>query len=336
MIWQLTEAKAGDMVRAQVGHIYHYGIFVDEETIVQFGLSPAARAASSDRDVCVCTSSVDVFLQGAFLEVGVPDKAERKKLKRPQEIVAAALARLGEKGYNILYNNCEHFAYECCFGEKYSSQTERVRALFQAFPILDIYVAKIPEGDFDASSIVPPARKEAILSAGSETVRRERYYVWKLLEYALLHTFGKKLSSLQFTQTPHGKWECNGCEFSLSHSHGVVCVALSRKPVGVDIELLAPPKSERFAQKILCEKEFAEYSTLPPSQQTQFLMEKWTQKESIFKCVQGEKLPSHIDTTAHQTMTKLLCIGESTYCLSVASPCLDRLRLHENVSLQGL
>ena len=30
------------------------------------------------------------------------------------------LAKAREKGYNILNNNCEHFANECYFGEKKS------------------------------------------------------------------------------------------------------------------------------------------------------------------------------------------------------------------------
>ena len=121
--------------------------------------------------MCVCSSDIDVFLQGGFLEVGEAEKAERKKLRKPKEIVKAATARLGGKGYNILYNNCEHFAYECCFGEKYSSQTERVRALFQSFPILDIYVAQIPERDFELSPVYPPLRQQSIVSAKSENCK---------------------------------------------------------------------------------------------------------------------------------------------------------------------
>ena len=322
------------MVRVQIGLIYHYGIYVDDATIVQFGLSPAIRGVvSSDRDVCVCTSDLPTFLQGGALEVGIPDETEQTKLRSPQDVVLAARARLGEKGYNILYNNCEHFAYECCFGEKYSSQTERIRARFQSFPILDVYVAQIPEGDFDVDSITPPLRKQAILSASHKRVQRERYYVWKLLEYAILHTFGKKMHTLQFTQSETGKWLSDGCEFSLSHSHGVVCVALSRKPVGVDIERLETPSIHRFAEKILCEREWQAFLSLPVSQQTQFLMEKWTQKESIFKCVQGPSYPSQIDTAAHPTISKTLTIGEQSFCLSVASECIDRLRLHTNVRL---
>lgn len=334
MNWLMKEACVGDIVRVKAGNIYHYGVFVTEEEIIQFGLSPLARVGISDRDVCVCASTVEVFLQGGFLEVGEPDKKERRTLRKPQQIIEIARNRIGEKGYSILYNNCEHFAYECAFGEKYCSQTDRVRALFHSFPILDVYIAAMPDGELpDLSSVHPPERRQAIAIAKSEKVQRERYYVWKLLEYALARTFGWKLKDLQFTQTPQGKWECDKCEFSLSHSHGVLCVALSRKPVGVDIERIAPPPTTRFAEKILCEEELAEFAAIANDAQTEYLIEKWTQKESIFKCLQGEHSLLRINTLRHETISKTLTVDGQAYCLSVASSCTARLRLYENVDL---
>ena len=38
---------------------------------------------------------------------------------------------MGEGGYHILYNNCEHFANECVTGKHYSEQVEGVRELFR-------------------------------------------------------------------------------------------------------------------------------------------------------------------------------------------------------------
>ena len=40
-------------------------------------------------------------------------------------------ARIGEGGYNIIHNNCEHLAYECVFGEKKSEQTDAIRAFWR-------------------------------------------------------------------------------------------------------------------------------------------------------------------------------------------------------------
>ena len=128
-----------------------------------------------------------------------------------------ARARLGEKGYHILYNNCEHFAYDCLYGKKVCTQTDDVRALFQKMPIANVYIAEIPNQS-EWGEVYPPARQAEIDAVKNEKVKREKYYVWKLLEYALLHAFGKRIEEISFTKSVNGKWECDFCYFSLSHS----------------------------------------------------------------------------------------------------------------------
>ena len=39
-----------------------------------------------------------------------------------RDIVREALSRIGEIGYNVLWNNCEHFASYCRYGVKWSEQ----------------------------------------------------------------------------------------------------------------------------------------------------------------------------------------------------------------------
>ena len=38
------------------------------------------------------------------------------------DIVREALSKIGEIGYNVLWNNCEHFASYCRYGVKWSEQ----------------------------------------------------------------------------------------------------------------------------------------------------------------------------------------------------------------------
>lgn len=125
MEWTEREPRCGDIVRTKVTFYYHYGIFADENCVIQFGL-PDNVSQPAD-EVKVLLTDVYTFLHGGELEVGVPDKSERKKLRRPQEIVELALSRVGEGGYDILHNNCEHFVNECAFGEKTSSFLQDVR-----------------------------------------------------------------------------------------------------------------------------------------------------------------------------------------------------------------
>ena len=44
----------------------------------------------------------------------------------PQETVNRAISRVGEDKYNLLFNNCEHFAIWCKTGVSESYQVKRV------------------------------------------------------------------------------------------------------------------------------------------------------------------------------------------------------------------
>lgn len=130
MNWTFNEVKPGDMIRICLGDFYHYGIYISDEEIIQFGPPPVSILRKDD-EIEVCTTDINGFLSGKFLEVGEPDRKERKKCRKPEEVIAAARSRIGERGYSILYNNCEHFAYECMFGQKYCSQTEKIRNIWR-------------------------------------------------------------------------------------------------------------------------------------------------------------------------------------------------------------
>ena len=125
MEWAEKTPVYGDIVRTKVTFYHHYGIFVDEDTIIQFGMPD--NVTQNAADIRVLCSDVSAFLRGGEIEVGVPDREERKKIRSPRQIVEIAKSRLGEDGYDILHNNCEHFVNECAFGEKSCSFLQGVR-----------------------------------------------------------------------------------------------------------------------------------------------------------------------------------------------------------------
>lgn len=125
MIWTEESPRRGDIIRTKVTFYHHYGIFVEEDRVIQFGLPDNVYQPADT--IRVLASDVYAFLNGGELEVGRPDKDEQKTMRRPDEIVAAAEARIGEGGYDILHNNCEHFVNECAFGQKHSSFLQDVR-----------------------------------------------------------------------------------------------------------------------------------------------------------------------------------------------------------------
>lgn len=125
MEWVAETPKRGDMIRTKVRFYYHYGIFVDEGCVVQFGMPD--NAGVDPETIAVLTTDIDTFMNGAIPETARLSAAERKKRRSPEETVEYALSKLGTKGYNILHNNCEHFANECLFGEAKSSFVDAVR-----------------------------------------------------------------------------------------------------------------------------------------------------------------------------------------------------------------
>lgn len=127
MKWTPDKAKEGDMIRIPIGQFYHIGIFVSEDEVIQFGLPPTPENLSAPDEIKVIATDIDVFSCGKIVEVAKLDFKERLKRFKPQKTVELARSRIGEKGYNIIHNNCEHFAYECVFGISYCSQEDELR-----------------------------------------------------------------------------------------------------------------------------------------------------------------------------------------------------------------
>ncbi len=197
--------------------------------------------------------------------------------------------------------------------------------------IVHVYIATIPE-NVRVCSILPKQREQEINACSHERVKKEKYCAWKLLEYALKHSFGVSLSELEeldFQKTEQGKWITPACHFSITHCDGVVAVAVSTDKVGVDVEKCSD-KLRSASRRFLTEKETLFLQTLKACEQLAYLAQKWTQKESVFKAFEeGSFAPSRIETDEYKTLTKTL---ENGYILSVASNELEQIRWYQDIN----
>lgn len=327
MKWQMIQPQPGDMLRVKVGPLYHYGIYASDEEVIQFGQNPALRVGLSDSQIAVCQTDIDEFLCGEFLEVRVPDRKERRKQNSPKKVLELARSRIGETGYHILHNNCEHFANECVTGEHFSSQTDGLRQQFADLHPVDVYTAPIPQGDMEA--VFPRLRQEQIESTAHEGLKRQRYFVWKLLEIALKRSFGYEMQKLHFSRDEGGKWTCKECFFSLSHTKDGVAVAVSRKPVGVDLECADHIVRPGLADKILTEEEKQQLSNPDDG----CLLQIWCAKEALFKSGSDSAFRPKKISALSGVKTQTVEMGGKEYCLAVAAENLQNIRFFHNIVL---
>lgn len=124
--WEMKEPYIGAHIRVQIQSIYHHGIYIGNDEVIQFGL--LSDMLKPKEEVKVLVSSIEEFLQGGFLEVRVFDRKERKIKNDDLKIVEIAKSKLGEDGYDIVHNNCEHFANFCIFNKKESKQIDDIRS----------------------------------------------------------------------------------------------------------------------------------------------------------------------------------------------------------------
>ena len=196
----------------------------------------------------------------------------------------------------------------------------------------DVYVANVPD-EIGNDLLFPSERQNEVLACANDRARRQKYYVWKLLGYALQRSCGLEMDALAFHKEKSGKWTVPNCYFSLSHSYNAVAVAVSNRPIGVDLELISDRK-EGILQKTLTAAERAEYETLPPNTKLEYLIKTWTQKESFFKMT-GDGLfrPQKIAVDKSLIATKKFQISGEEYVLSVAAENVTDVRRFEQIDL---
>lgn len=124
-IWTRKPPKRGDHIRVRRmdGLYYHHGIFVSSGEVIHF-------TGDDDDSVLdwskahVIKTDLQQFLRGGDVEVKEYSEAELADLYPVEGIVSYARTCLGDDGYNLIFNNCEHFANACTLGKYRSRQVE--------------------------------------------------------------------------------------------------------------------------------------------------------------------------------------------------------------------
>ena len=194
----------------------------------------------------------------------------------------------------------------------------------------DVYIARIPEGEVAYEALYPESRDKEVSGVRNERVRREKYFVWRLLAHALETSLGLDIKSLKIEKNENGKWICDDVYFSLSHGGDAVAVVISSNDVGIDIEPLSAIKNENIVKRILSERELLEFGSLLQVEKEEYVLKKWTAKEAIFKA-RNDKVfhPQSIEVSDHNVSFAEAVLDGEKYLLSVFSEnaCEPRLFL---------
>ncbi|CAF0718841.1 unnamed protein product [Adineta steineri] len=132
-------AVPGDMIQFHRGGYEHWGIYIGNDKIIQvtvfdFGNAFLNALASIHRTIHTVGkhTAYAKITEESFCEVlGDNGKARINNFKDNEwrilpAVISVKRARdsLGKEGYNVLANNCEHFATWCRYGDRLSGQEE--------------------------------------------------------------------------------------------------------------------------------------------------------------------------------------------------------------------
>ena len=195
--------------------------------------------------------------------------------------------------------------------------------------MVDVYISAIDESE-EIGEIANEARRTEIEKITNERVKREKYCAWKLLCRALKNSLGLDAEKLDFVKLDCGAWAVEGAEFSISHGDGAVAVAVSEagNPVGVDVERVHKPRSDRMAEFIMNKEELADFNSVPDAEKETRLIEIWTMKEAIFKTKRASNfIPRETDIESYPTKTVKLSIKNQQYICTVAGRGSENARI---------
>lgn len=124
-IWTCIMPKCGDHIRVNRGIYYHHGIYVARNEVIHFTGTDDDSVMDWDK-AAVIKTDLNYFLKAGQVEVKEYNDEEIGDLYPVDGIVQYARACLGDEGYNLVFNNCEHFANACTLGRYRSRQVEKI------------------------------------------------------------------------------------------------------------------------------------------------------------------------------------------------------------------
>ncbi len=142
-----------------------------------------------------------------------------------------------------------------------------------------------------------------------------------LLNKVLTENFFTTTKQINYYKMPYNYFFLSKFYISISNKPGLIAVAVSTKPIGIDLEFL---KNRDFSVLLRGFSENIRQVFLTQSNQAEYFFKLWTTAEAYFK-MEGLTLPIHeIDTKISFPMVKSYrLIKPQAGCISVAQKSLE-------------
>jgi len=131
----IMKYKLGEHLKVERSVYDHHGIYIGNNKVIHYASPPDSNEDGVGLQEILGTVSdvntiheanIDRFeLDGNPVYVGY----EKDEIYPPLKVVARAASRLGENGYKLWSNNCEHFASWCKTASAESMQVNRLKAV---------------------------------------------------------------------------------------------------------------------------------------------------------------------------------------------------------------
>jgi len=111
---EVKALEPGDHIVVHRGLYNHHGIFCGNDKVIHYRSSLKTKWSAE-----ICTTTLSEFGEGAEVYIVLDESSDPVEV-----IIRRAESRLGERWYNLLFNNCEHFATFCRTGTGESRQVK--------------------------------------------------------------------------------------------------------------------------------------------------------------------------------------------------------------------
>ena len=195
----------------------------------------------------------------------------------------------------------------------------------------EVFLAALPERDIDGV-LFPEERQREVFAKKNPIAARESFFAWRLLEIAVMQTFGQTLEEAGLVKSD-GRWSARDFDISISHGGGALAVAISSRSVGIDLEpLFGDSDCEGIARRFFSDDELSRYLSTPKEARRETFLRIWTAKEAIFKSRAAAAFsPKDTDSYSQRVHTQTVGISDRSYIISVATE--GEILIHDEIIL---